>query len=141
VFWDASALVPIMLDEPTSAPLVEMFDADAQPAIWWATPVESYSAIARGVRDGRITKGEATNATERLRAVRRELREVPPNDGLRARAMRLLSVHRLRAADALQLAAALVWSEEEPVGEHFVSLGTHLRDAARREGFTLLPPD
>jgi uncharacterized protein len=141
VFWDASALVPIMLDEPTSAPLVEMFDADAQPAIWWATPVESYSAIARGVRDGRITKGEATNATERLRAVRRELREVPPNDELRARAMRLLSVHRLRAADALQLAAALVWSEEEPVGEHFVSLDSHLRDAARREGFTLLPPD
>ena len=62
-----------------------------------------------------------------------------PSDEVRHRAGRLLATHPLRAADALQLAAALVWSEEQPLGEVFVSLDDRLREAARREGFALLP--
>jgi hypothetical protein len=49
--------------------------------------------------------------------------------------------HPLRAGDALQLAAALVSSEDAPQGETFVCLDTRLRDAARREGFAIRPPD
>jgi len=47
--------------------------------------------------------------------------------------------YRLRAADAFQLAAALAWCEGHPRGERFLSLDDRLRDAARREGFTVLP--
>jgi len=54
---------------------------------------------------------------------------------LRERAGRALAAHPLRAAGALQLAAALVWTGEAAAGEAFVRLDERLRDAARREGF------
>jgi predicted nucleic acid-binding protein len=78
---------------------------------------------------------------ERLRDTRSQVREIAPMESVRDRAIRLLAVHRLRAADALQLAAALVWSEEQPANETFVCLDRRLRGAARREGFSLLPAD
>jgi len=61
-------------------------------------------------------------------------------DDVRARAQRLLAVHRLRAADSLQLAAALVWCRERPIGVGFVCLDDRLCGAAVREGFTMEPP-
>jgi hypothetical protein len=52
-------------------------------------------------------------------------------------ARRLLRVHPLRAADALQLAAAFVASERRPPTLEFVCLADRLNDAARREGFVI----
>lgn len=141
MFWDTSAIVPLVVPEATSAMLSERFDADVRTTTWWATPVEAHGALARAVRDQRISRQEAVAAAERLTKVRAGFDEVWPSDDVRRRAMRLLSVHRLRASDALQLAAALIWCEEQPSGETFVCLDKRLRDAARREGFTLLPPD
>ena len=80
-----------------------------------------------------------TTAIERIRIVVEHADTVSPSDELRRRAARLLAVHPLRAADALQLAAALLWCEEQPHAEGFVSLGVKLRDAALKEGFTVLP--
>lgn len=57
----------------------------------------------------------------------------------REQAGRALLLHPLRAADALQLAAALVWSRGQVAGHHFVCLDQRFREAARREGFTVLP--
>ena len=51
------------------------------------------------------------------------------------RALRLLDVHDLRAADALQLAAALVASRERPQSIAFATLDQRLAIAARAEGF------
>jgi len=59
----------------------------------------------------------------------------------RSVAERLLTVHPLRAADALQLAAALVWSEGSPDQRAFACLDDRFREAARKEGFTLQPSD
>jgi predicted nucleic acid-binding protein len=67
--------------------------------------------------------------------------EIQPGEVLRERALRLLASHNLRAADALQLAAALVWAEERPAGRRFICLDAHLREAARLDGFTVLPED
>jgi len=64
---------------------------------------------------------------------------VAPTPRLRRTAGRALAAHPLRAADALQLAAALTWSAEQPGGEGFVCLDDRLRDAAQREGFAVLP--
>jgi predicted nucleic acid-binding protein len=93
------------------------------------------------VRDKRVTRQEATEAAERLRDVRAQVREVAPLEAVHTRAMRLLSSHQLRTADSLQLAASLIWCEEQPGSETFVCLDQRLREAARREGFTLLPTD
>lgn len=141
MFWDSSALVTTLLTSAHSDQLIEAFDRDPTPAIWWTTPVECRSAVVRAVREKRATRDEASEAMERLRDARSQTREVLPVEGVRARAIRLLAQHPLRAADALQLAAALVWCEEQPSSETFVCLDRRLRDAARREGFTLFPPD
>ena len=141
MFWDSSALVSALLDEPRSRQLIEAFDADPLPVIWWGTPLECHAAVRRAVRDKRLSRDEATEAAERLRDARAQLREVAPLETVRTRAMRLLSAHPLRTADSLQLAASLIWCEEQPASETFVCLDQRLRDAARREGFTLLPAD
>ena len=49
-------------------------------------------------------------------------------------------VHPLRAADSLQLAAALASAEEDPSGVGFVCFDIRLNEAASREGFTVLAP-
>jgi uncharacterized protein len=65
--------------------------------------------------------------------------EVEPTQRLLSRAERILSVHPLRAADALQLASAIAWSDGDTDGRAFVCLDVRLREAARREGFSLAP--
>jgi predicted nucleic acid-binding protein len=140
MFWDSSALSTALLDETRSSEMIDGFDGDPMPAMWWTTPVECRSAIVRALRGKRVSRDAAAEAVERLREARSQSREIAPAEAVRARAVRLLTAHRLRAADALQLGAALVWSEEQPANETFVCLDRRLREAARREGFTLLPP-
>ena len=72
-------------------------------------------------------------------AVAETWREVGALELVRSRALRLLNTHPLRAADAMQLAAALVASDERPESLPFVCLDDRLRDAARKEGFKVLP--
>jgi hypothetical protein len=55
------------------------------------------------------------------------------------RARRLLAVHPLRAADALHLAAALIACDERSDVLPFVTLDDRLAEAARREGFDVVP--
>jgi predicted nucleic acid-binding protein len=68
-----------------------------------------------------------------------EWTEIQPSQEVRKYAERALLLHPLRAADALQLAAALVWTNGHGTGHDFVCLDQRLRDAAHREGFQVLP--
>lgn len=61
------------------------------------------------------------------------------SEAIRSRADRLLGIHTLRAADALQLAALLAASEERPADLPLVTLDDRLANAARKEGFPVLP--
>ena len=139
MFWDSSALVPLLLAEARSAPLTALLADDKEMTMWWATPLECQSALYRRHREAPLPADAMTAATERLRAIVEHADTVSPTDEVRRRAARLVSVHPLRAADALQLGAALIWCEEQPHGEAFVSLDARLRDAALREGFDIRP--
>jgi len=108
-------------------------------AVWWATRVECISAMARRLREKQIPREAVRDAHRVLAALAREWTEVTPSETLRKRAERLLTIHALRAADAFQLAAALIWSRDDTAGHAFVSLDDRLRDAAQREGFQVLP--
>lgn len=133
-FWDASAIVPLCLHQPASARADALYADDPAMVAWWSSTVECASAFARLVRDGSLD----LEAEERARAVLFELQEawfeVQPTDRVRAQALRLLRLHPLRSADALQLAAALEWAGAPPEGE-FITFDERLREAARREGF------
>jgi predicted nucleic acid-binding protein len=140
MFWDSSAIVPLLVTEPRSQAIERLLSGDDQPVVWWATPVECQSALRRRHRESPWPSAQLAAATERLRVVAQHVDTVAPSDELRSRAGRLLASHPLRAADALQLAAALLWCEEQPHGEGFVTLDERLADAAANEGFTVHHP-
>lgn len=138
-FWDSSALIPLLLQEPTSARLQDLLRRDPALAVWWGTPVECASALARRQRDGTVGRSGLRQAQATLDSLRARASEIAPTEEVRSRALRLLAVHSLRAGDALQLAAALIWSQERVRGVGFVCLDDRLRGAAAREGFQVLP--
>ena len=102
--------------------------------VWWGSSVECASSIARLQRDGHLSLGDERDARRALAALSASWYEVQPGDALRESALRLLRLHPLRAADALQLAAALEWAGGE-AGAAFVAFDDRLREAAQREGF------
>ena len=128
-----------MLPAPQSNALSALLDSDVECAIWWTTVVECQSALFRHHRDGRIPQPMLERAIRRLEDLIDDADVIAPTLPLRDRAARLLAAHPLRAADALQLAASLVWCDDTPRGETFVCLDARLRQAAAREGFGILP--
>ncbi len=138
-FWDTSTIIPLIVQEPHSDTLRQLLEQDAGVVVWWATRIECLSAISRRVRDGTLsTEGEAS-ARELLNDLSGSWTEVQPTARLRTLAEQALVTHPLRAADALQLASALIWCDSQPRGRPFVCLDERLRNAASRSGFALLP--
>ncbi len=135
-FWDSSALVPLCLDQPQTERARSLLHDDPGLVVWWGSPVECASAFARLRRDGILSSEDEAVAQSVLAALGDTWYEIQPGDGLRDQALRLLRVHPLRTADALQLAAALEWAGVPAAGE-FVSLDERLNAAARREGFSI----
>lgn len=138
-FWETSALVPLCVSEPATPAVQALFERDRAAVVWWGTAVEGASALARQRREGRLSAEKHTQADASLNDMRRAAFTIDPSPPIRERAIRLVRVHPLRAADALQLAAALAWAGDSPAGHEFVSLDQRLRDAALREGFRVLP--
>jgi predicted nucleic acid-binding protein len=114
------------------------YEQDPMIAIWWATPIEITSALTRQEREGSLSSSDADAVIQRLQQVSASWEELQPTVGLRSTALRLLRVHPLRAADALQLAAALVAAKGDPTSLDVVCLDQRLSQAARREGFRVL---
>ena len=134
-FWDSSAVIPLIIRQAGSARADEWFTADRDIALWTLTPVEITSALWRQVREGGLGEDDARYAEERARELAAASRRVIDVEAVKALAQRLLRVHVLRAADALQLGAALVWSGGSPQGKTMHTLDDRLARAARREGF------
>ena len=137
-FWDASAIVPLLMQEPTTKAMHALASEDPTLLVWWAAEVECASAIARLERDGAMDPAAAHEAFDRLRRLADAWHEVDPTDSVREAAVRFLRVHPLRAADALQLAAAFVAAERRPSSLAVITLDDRLATAARKEGFTVI---
>jgi hypothetical protein len=120
--------------------MLREYERDPEAVVWWATEVECVSALSRLERDGDLSASSLSDALERLEALAGAWREVQPVPRVRQTAIRLLRVHPLRAADALQVAAALVTAEDHPATLPVVTLDNRLADAAEREGFPVIRP-
>ena len=136
-FWDASAIVPLVMTEASTKHLHALAAEDPGMLVWWATEVECASAIVRLEREGALDELAVTQAFERLKQLAGAWHEVDPSDAVREAAVRFLRVHPLRAADALQLAAAFVAAERRPASLDVITLDNRLAVAARKEGFAL----
>ncbi len=139
-FWDTSAVVALLVDELGSVSVGELRVRDPALLVWWATRVECASAIARLQREQALNAGEGERAQTDLSALASAWGEVEPTTAVRDRAILYTARHSLRAADALQLAAASVGLSA--IGAHgsaFVCLDRRLAAAARTEGLNVFP--
>jgi predicted nucleic acid-binding protein len=136
-FWDSSALVPLCIQESTTRQVRSHLRKSA-PVVWWGSPVEVHSAVARLHRSGAVNDMEKQGALSRLALLRRGWSEILPGDALRELARRLLDLYTLRASDSLQLAAALTWCQQRPAGRRFICGDQRLGDAAEAAGFVVV---
>ena len=137
--WDTSALLSVLLHQTATKQLRALLSADGGMALWWGSKVEAVSALCRLRRAGEISEASASRLLANVDALASAAYEIQPTEEVRGAACRMLRVHELRAADAFQLAAALVWADHHPAGAGFVCVDRRLRDAAEREGFDILP--
>jgi uncharacterized protein len=135
-FWDTSAVVPLCVAEESSD-LARKEWPSGIPSVWWATHVEALSGIHRRAKAG-LPAEHRDAAVQILRGLSEQWDEVEPSEHVRALAMELLERFDLRAADALQLAAALVWCNERPRNRRFVCNDQGLSGAARALGFDVV---
>lgn len=135
-FWDTSAIIPLLVDEPGTATIVELFRNDPALVAWWGTSIECVSAVSRREREGLLSSGEAQSILERLQQLRNSWREVQPSVAVKSIAERILRTHPLKAQDAQQLAACIVVNSEQRAD--FVSLDNRLITAAQRENLTVV---
>lgn len=135
-FWDSSAVIPLILEQPSSARSRELLDEDPDVVVWWGTPVECASAFARLRREGALGPSDEAELIREIEQLRLGWHEMVPGDLVRAQALRVLRLHPLRAADAFQLAAALEWAGS-PSGERLVTFDERLGAAAALEGFVV----
>lgn len=137
-FWDSSAVVPLLVAERSTEATRRLQD-DPGIAVWRFTPLEVMSALERRRREGALDEAGLSSAMEGLAILERSWSPIMDAAPVERRARRLLAVHALRAADALQLAAALVTCDDRPELLPLVTLDTRLAEAARKEGFQVLP--
>ena len=139
-FWDSSAIVPLIVEETSSSACRSLLRTDRVIAVWALSRVEVLSAIWREVRAGTMERSLAIQAGKRLDTLSAAWTEVDGLAAVRTRAERVVAVHPLRAADALQLAAALVLSRERPRWP-FVTGDRQLASVAELEGFDVIVPE
>jgi predicted nucleic acid-binding protein len=138
IFWDSSAIVPLLIAERTTSLMQALAMRDADMLVWWGSEVECISALARLERAAALDAKGMALASSRLKQLADGWHEVEPSEIVRESALRFLRVHPLRAADALQLGAAFIASEHRPSSLQLVTLDERLADAARKEGFALV---
>jgi len=137
-FWDTSGIIPLCCQQPQSARARQALRAHSEIIVWWATPVEAISAFCRLHRQGLFSTPQLKQSEAAIEYLRQRWHEIQPLIELQQEAERILHLHALRAADALQLAAALIWCHQRPRGHHFISADSHLLRAADRESFAIL---
>ncbi len=133
-FWDTSALIPLCVRQsitPRAIALHKTHDA----AVWWATPVEIASSLARLMRMKQLDSSDWTKARRFSKRLADSWSVVQPSDALRTRSIEMVERYDLRAADSFQLAAALEWCEGAAQGRVFLTTDKKLREAALLSGF------
>jgi predicted nucleic acid-binding protein len=138
-YWDASALVPLVITEPSTQQMRDLISEDSSVVTWAWTWVEVASAVERRVREGLIPRPQRRTVLDGFNSLAEACDEVTDIQAVRQRAMTLLGRHPLRAADAAQLAAALLIAPADPSQLTFVCLDSRLAEAAEGEGLRVSP--
>lgn len=137
-FWDTSAIVPLCCRQAASVRARQLRRSYARVAVWWGCPVEAQSALQRLWAGQVLSAAELQWGLHRLETMRQVWLEVRPQEPVRVLAEALPAQYGLRALDAFQLAAALVWCQSQPRRREFVCFDDKLAEAAEQAGFTVV---
>ena len=138
-FWDSSAIIPLLVLEEESEYCISAFQTDNEIMVWTMSKVEVFSALCRRFRENAFNEDAFESAKKRMNDLFDTTFEIVSISKVKERALRLLQVHHLRAADALQLASVLVATQEDPSKLPIICFDSRLKLAAKREGFTVNP--
>ena len=138
-YWDASALVPLVVAESDSESARTWLSEDDHIVTWVWTRTEIIGAIERRAREGSLSRLQRRDVLERFNAFAASWDEVTEVLAVRSRATALLARHPLRAADAGQLGAALLVREQLASPLSFVCLDQRLSSAAELESLRVIP--
>ena len=138
-FWDSSAIIPALSTQAASPVIENLILEDEEMTVWWGTWTECAVAISRLKREGSWDEEYEEETRAALDSISMDWLEIEPTGELRLLAMLVSKTHSLKAADCLQLAAALRWCEGSTYGADFVCMDNRLRRAALDEGFDVLP--
>jgi uncharacterized protein len=136
-FWDASAIVPLCCSQAATNRSRKLLRDAGRMVVWWGSLIEARSAFARLVRDGSLTEADRVRAVRLLVQLRPSWDEIQPSESVRAIAEELPDRYGVRALDAMQLAAALVWCRERPTRRSFICFDERLSRAAAAAGFVV----
>ena len=135
-FFDTSAIVPLCVAQPTSQTARRAYRSFERQVVAWTALIEATGAIYRAVRLGGLSESDARRAVSRLAQLEKRWIEIPAIERVRDTALSVLSTYDLRAADAVQLASALVWCRDKPRNRSFACFDQRLAAVARAVGFT-----
>jgi hypothetical protein len=135
-FWDTSALLPLCVRQKQTSQANALYTRYGL-GVWWGTPVEIMSGLTRMKRSKEIDHHQFLAGSQTAQYLADAWESVNPSKKLAAHACTLLELYPLRAADALQLAAALDYFDQTPRGHVFITGDQRLADAARQSGLTV----
>jgi len=138
-FWDSSAIVPLLVLEEETEECIRAFRSDQEVMVWTMSKIEVCSALCRRFHEGSLKENDFDSARKRMNEFFDVAFEIISVAKVKDRALRLLQVHKLSAVDALQLAAALVSTQEDTLKLQIMSFDERLSQAAKREGFIVNP--
>ena len=133
-YWDSSALVALLIEEEKSVKARKLKGQTSQILTWVLTPVEVFSALCRLEKEGALSLDDFQKCYEVWQMIENGLIFVKDIEAVKCITYRLLRVHSLKAADSLQLAAAILSKQTSDVFP-FITFDQKLEEAALKEGF------
>lgn len=135
MYFDTSALVKLIFDEPGSEDAVELWDRAGVALSGQLVYPEGRAALAAAARAGRIDASTRDRAIDELEAIYAQLRIVGIDEPLARHAGELAQRHALRGYDAVHLACALAIDGDDVV---LATWDKALGEAARQSGRLLV---
>jgi uncharacterized protein len=105
-YFDTSALVPLLVDEPGSDRAARLWDVADNVVAVRLVYAEARAALAQAARQGRLSAADLTTAIDGLEGLYASLDLLEVDEHLVRRAGELAQHHALRGYDAVHLAAA-----------------------------------
>jgi uncharacterized protein len=137
-FWDASALVPLVVAEPRSSVVARLVRVDPEIVVAWTAAIECASACVRRHREHAASDIQLAEALTRLRELSGHWSVAEPTQALISLAEKIVVRHALRAGDAIQLASAAVAGGDGDPPLEFVCFDQRLNLAAVAEGLRVV---